>query len=654
MAAEVGILFVHGIGNQVRGETLVSFGDPIFEVLKERIDTTPPSNSDVIEGELTKSERYGAKRTDKVQLFDASLSPVVSSPSAQTEPAYTKFTIASDDPAVGPAEWVMAECHWATAFPPPQSRSVTLWIMQVLPWLCISFFTRRIKNEWGELTSGAVTTWFRPFVRLVVISFLSLALPIISPLVLLLEVFLIFVLVADFLPFKTIQDAITRLNAAISAIIGDSFIFTSSALRQQSVIVKLLRDLTWLQSTFDCKRVTVIAHSQGAAVAYLALKRFRPKEVKLLITFGAGVVKLFQLGDRDQREAIKWTAWFAAFAALFELIAIADGFKVDVLGWGRPGFVALSVIAVIFLIAVALIFGEEDITEIRNQASVFEIDGMRWVDLFAEFDPVPNGPIFLPVSKDNSTISPAKLNMESIEVCNQSSIISDHTSYTTNKDEFVPLIVDAIADLGGSNGQLRRRTPVEREAARGFRRFRVRVELIDQILIFAAVIAFLLDKALVTSAGTLIAEFANLACEKVMESSTGCWKYSVFNTGVASALVGYLVLRLFVEGLSSADKELRSSSMGLSGFLSHALACFTFSYALLGHVGQSSLAESLSHQSPQFSAKQYEGLMIGGVLFIALLFLGLIQTEVFRSKLWRLAGGRPTPKTSTRFERLQK
>src|ERR1700761_1937737 len=188
MAAEVGILFVHGIGNQVRGETLVSFGDPIFRAVKDRIEIAAPSKDEVIEGRLTESKRY-ADRNTRVSLIEASLSPAVSAPSTQTEPAYTRFTIASNEEGSKSVEWVMAECHWATAFPPPPPRDVTRWIMEVLPWLCVSFFTRRIKNVVGEMISGARVNRTAASLRLAIISILALGLPVITPVILLLELF---------------------------------------------------------------------------------------------------------------------------------------------------------------------------------------------------------------------------------------------------------------------------------------------------------------------------------------------------------------------------------------------------------------------------------------------------------------------------------
>jgi hypothetical protein len=174
---------------------------------------------------------------------------------------------------------------------------------------------RRMRNLLSEIKSRKTIDRWRSFLRLIAITFFTLALPIISPIILLLELFLVALLIAALLPFKVIQDAVQRLNAAISAVIGDCLIFATSALRRQSVTNKFLRDIAWLASSFDCKHIVVVAHSQGAAIAYLALKRYRVPPVRLLVTFGAGIVKLDQLMDHKQQDGINWSAVFFSSSA---------------------------------------------------------------------------------------------------------------------------------------------------------------------------------------------------------------------------------------------------------------------------------------------------------------------------------------------------
>src|ERR1700733_10806066 len=110
MPADLGILLVHGIGSQSRGETLVSFGETIYRTLQDWVEFGPPDERNEIKS-------TSSRANDKFQLVGARLSPLLNEPSEQAEPAHVRFTIVADDMAA-PVEWVMAECHWATSFPP--------------------------------------------------------------------------------------------------------------------------------------------------------------------------------------------------------------------------------------------------------------------------------------------------------------------------------------------------------------------------------------------------------------------------------------------------------------------------------------------------------------------------------------------------------
>src|SRR5262245_53583255 len=129
MPAEIGIMFVHGIGSQTRGETLVNFGEPLYRKLKDWVESPFP-NEDAVFNFKIKDEAPD-KQGGQVQLIDAFLSPLINEPSL-AEPAHVRLSISTKFDC-SPVEWVLAECHWATSFPPPPPREVTHWIMRVLP-----------------------------------------------------------------------------------------------------------------------------------------------------------------------------------------------------------------------------------------------------------------------------------------------------------------------------------------------------------------------------------------------------------------------------------------------------------------------------------------------------------------------------------------
>ena len=41
MPAEIGIMLVHEFGSQIRGETLVNMGEPLYKTLKNWIESAP-------------------------------------------------------------------------------------------------------------------------------------------------------------------------------------------------------------------------------------------------------------------------------------------------------------------------------------------------------------------------------------------------------------------------------------------------------------------------------------------------------------------------------------------------------------------------------------------------------------------------------------
>lgn len=573
MPAEIGIMFVHGIGSQTRGETLVNFGEPFYKKLKDWIELVDP-NEEVIFNRA--SNEHGAK----VQLIDAFLSPLTNEPSQQAEPAHVRLRIATDFdcPAV---EWVLAECHWATSFPPPPPKKVTLWIMRVLPWICFTFIVRRLRMVINALVS-AMTKSPRRWLEVAWLSagllLVLLALPFISPTILLLELCLVTLLIVQLVPLKVVQDLVTRINAAISAVLGDSYIFASSEFRQQAVTMKLSRDLMWLKSKFDCKNVVVIAHSQGAAIAYLTLKNFglRLSIAKLLITFGAGILKLYQLESRDLRTLIDMVGLgFVMATGTTTLLSLAEwGFaKGSFLLWWYAGT------ALLLLIVVVLFTWEEHAEEIKIQASKFAERGLKWIDLYASWDPVPNGPLFL-----------APADVESVQLCNQSSLIADHTSYAGNQEEFLLSMVDAVARHSGTTLKISHLLEPARMLAKGIRRIKISSAQIDKTILLVALVAVLLNREAIDVAGRWLSDWIDAGCQML---GVGNCHYSPWAIGLGIALAVFVLLRMSVqyqhfmgESLWWTDNEKNFQPFLNASFASHAIACLALSFVSLLYYAQ--------------------------------------------------------------------
>ena len=92
-AYDLGVLFVHGIGNQTLGSTLTDFGTPLVESLRAR------------------ARRAGAKAELGATVLTAT----------SDEPASSELTLSSGNDR---RRWLLAESWWARSFPTAQFRDV--------------------------------------------------------------------------------------------------------------------------------------------------------------------------------------------------------------------------------------------------------------------------------------------------------------------------------------------------------------------------------------------------------------------------------------------------------------------------------------------------------------------------------------------------
>ncbi|MDQ2942901.1 MAG: hypothetical protein M3R21_04425, partial [Candidatus Dormibacteraeota bacterium] len=101
--ATLGILFVHGIGDQPQGDTLVSFGEPLYQWVRDWLEGAQEA------GCLTKAT---------VEIVDAQVRP---SSSEEEAPASARVVLTTIDTNGHPetAEWRLAESWWAATLLPP-------------------------------------------------------------------------------------------------------------------------------------------------------------------------------------------------------------------------------------------------------------------------------------------------------------------------------------------------------------------------------------------------------------------------------------------------------------------------------------------------------------------------------------------------------
>ena len=114
----LGVLFVHGIGEQRQYSTLARFGGALQRWLRQWEDGCRPAQP--------KSDRVAPPTLVDVLKVD-------SHPEDRKAPANAEI-------AVGPGKkWLLAEAWWAPEVSPPKFRDFIRWVLPMFPWLAAEY-----------------------------------------------------------------------------------------------------------------------------------------------------------------------------------------------------------------------------------------------------------------------------------------------------------------------------------------------------------------------------------------------------------------------------------------------------------------------------------------------------------------------------------
>jgi hypothetical protein len=259
----VGILIVHGIGNQTAGETLVAFGDRLFGWLRGWIEGTPGSQRPAGTAELGFTQLSPA---------DSAAPPGAAGTAAPMPPPSSSIQLA----AVGQGgtmvreSWMIAEAHWADAFPLPGVSEVTFWLMEVTPlvtaewiWRTLFGLARNLKSPGRLSTGGKILRRAAPWMlragtaaRLVAWTAVALAA---LPAVALAEVSFFLLLVLGWVPISGAEALVRSVQTLIGAVIGDSYAFAASPLRESAITDRFQQRLEAMARR--CREIVVVGHS---------------------------------------------------------------------------------------------------------------------------------------------------------------------------------------------------------------------------------------------------------------------------------------------------------------------------------------------------------------------------------------------------------
>jgi hypothetical protein len=475
--ADVGVVFVHGIGSQVQGQTLLQFGEPLFRWLFRWLgDGMDPHGSD-------------ANRA-------VSLTKMVLHPDSSSEPARCSVALETPPASFGEKgahqDWLLAESCWSDVFTAPPFTRMAFWLITYAPWLALDFMRQIIVRAWTtKKRADLKKLWSIPLFFVV------------GPVVgLIVVLFTLAVLLLSLIPWRVTQKIAANVARALSRSIGDAYIVVGSPMNHAAMKARIKRDIDWVSK--KSKRLVVVAHSQGAALVHEVLQDPTLPHVSLFLSVGSAVRRIAEF--RQLREAKKgpWqvSGWIGILAGVWLSGAIWAGIVV-VLGGHLDGWLTVfggwwlligAVVVVALLYAAYRLVGHT-LTTPRFKL-LLPLDGdRRWVDCFATADPVPNGPLFeseivLKDKKEEAEWRACSKRYKAVRTYNQRWMLNDHVTYPDNMDQFMSTLAGEIATTSGFDLLVSPHDKDLLDPTRSRRRFRTRLLSIFRGVFIAAAVFF--------------------------------------------------------------------------------------------------------------------------------------------------------------------
>ena len=483
----VGVVYVHGMGEQEQGDSVTEMGDALTEWLRKWLAPVEKSVFKIREAKL---------RTGGQVLGGTPDHPIGGQ-------AHVSVTIADESrkPPIQ-QEWRLAESWWASSFRQATFFELVTWAFSAGPWLIASQragLERRFNAVNPE--PGALRTVLNTVAALFLTLVAAVAGSAVTPVFLAL-------LILSLIPIPGVTDVVKAIAKNLSGSFGDLLILVRSPVRFAAMAEQVRGDIADLAAI--CDRVVVLAHSQGSAVSWHAIRRTaeqHPTErahIDLFFTFGQAFRKLKSLYLVQTAPGRKKVTFFG-LATLTTILLLVAGLNVaGVLGvvitshfdlgatfsdparsiWWFAGAIVCVVIVEEALVRMANandLAGEDEIHEeiAKVQAAM---PGFRWFDLWASADPAPVGPL----------LSELPAGVESYKIRNVASTLLDHAIYWSNRTVFVSAVAFSAASLAPPSPiGTRDRIPQPLRDAAKVRGRRVSMLLTARILFWVAFITTL-------------------------------------------------------------------------------------------------------------------------------------------------------------------
>jgi hypothetical protein len=298
-----GVVFVHGIGEQVRAEILLGWSRPIVQAVADWAQSVPPDER--IEGPVPSSgDRVVRTGID----FEGSDLPLVTVgvPGRKIAGA-TRYK---------PQTWVMTEARWAQDVQPPSLETMIDWCgpRGVVATVVNRIVDRSLGPEDDRSTgsSAVIRRVIRQGVRTLAQMGLSAFVSIVVTLGLLAYAFVR--AIAAFIPNKTVQDAIARfgLDTFLTTWWGDVYVLLDDPVQAANIRGQVAKAIRALRH-FGCSKIVLVAHSGGTIVSYMALADPALSErVETFITHGEAIQMGRMIWEQEQSDPTSSGARFTA------------------------------------------------------------------------------------------------------------------------------------------------------------------------------------------------------------------------------------------------------------------------------------------------------------------------------------------------------
>lgn len=275
----LGVMFVHGIGEQPLGDTLKSVVDPIVRSLDLWIHGAArcravalgdaaantwakgmPGNDTAAREQAQQmawsSEMIAAKLT-ATQAEDIAASNFYSGSALLCDgrvqaagdgeaPPHAVLHVHTTDAhyKVTEGSALLAESWWAQSFVPPSPHALLSWTFKVLPMAVGMHLGDGVRRHGLRVAQGGglPSRLWHAFLASLALAAMVVAVPLAMPL----QALLVITVILSMIPLRVVQDAMRTLQSVLVGTLGDSFLLVSSPVSRAMIVAQCKRDMHWL------------------------------------------------------------------------------------------------------------------------------------------------------------------------------------------------------------------------------------------------------------------------------------------------------------------------------------------------------------------------------------------------------------------------